>query len=389
LQQDSVANTGYGLGGIGQCHRIVFAILMGPPAVMLDIHNIQDAQTLAQAIVNTIPEPFLVLDDRLCVLTASPSFYRVFKVDPGETQGHLLYSLGDGQWDIPALRLLLDTIIPEHTAMEGFAVEHDFPGIGRRTMLLNARRVIYENSTTGTILLAFTDITDRLAIEREKEKLARQTDVLLAQKEVLLQEMQHRVANSLQIIASILLLKARAVTSAETRLHLQDAHQRVMSVAEVQRHLHASTSIDQIEVGSYLAKLCASLSSSMIGDSAIAISVEADKGLIGSDKAVSLGLIVTELLINGIKYAFPESRPDATIVVSYKAEGDGWVLTIADNGIGKAAVKSTATGGGLGTAIVLALVNQLEAQIVTASSPAGTVISITRADADAGLPSAA
>jgi chemotaxis protein methyltransferase CheR len=362
------------------------AVLMGPPAVMLDIHNIQDAQTLAQAIVNTIPEPFVVLDDTIRVLAASPSFYRIFKVDPAETQGHRLYSLGDGQWDIPALRLLLETIIPEHTAMEGFSVEHDFPNVGRRTMLLNARRVVYENSATGTILLAFTDITDRLVIEREKEKLARQTDVLLAQKEVLLQEMQHRVANSLQIIASILLLKARAVTSPETKLHLQDAHQRVMSVAEVQRHLHASTSIDQIEVGSYMVKLCDSLSSSMVGDSAIAIRVEADKGLIGSDKAVSLGLIVTELVINAIKYAFPEPRPDACILVSYKAEGDGWVLTIADNGVGKSAVVSEIKTGGLGTAIVLALVNQLEADIVTASGKTGTTITITHSGIDAGVP---
>ena len=210
--------------------------------------------------------------------------------------------------------------------------------------------------------------------------------MLLAQKEVLLQEMQHRVANSLQIIASILLLKARAVTSPETKLHLQDAHQRVMSVAEVQRHLHASTSIDQIEVGSYMVKLCDSLSSSMVGDSAIAIRVEADKGLIGSDKAVSLGLIVTELVINAIKYAFPEPRPDACILVSYKAEGDGWVLTIADNGVGKSAVVSEIKTGGLGTAIVLALVNQLEADIVTASGKTGTTITITHSGIDAGVP---
>ena len=78
--------------------------------------------------------------------------------------------------------------------------------------------------------------------------------------------MEHRVANSLQIIASILLLKARAVTSEETRQHLQDAHQRVMSVAAVQSHLHASEGIDQIEVGSYLTKLCGSLASSMVGE---------------------------------------------------------------------------------------------------------------------------
>ena len=87
--------------------------------------------------------------------------------------------------------------------------------------------------------------------------------------------MEHRVANSLQIIASILMLKARGVSSEETRLHLRDAHQRVMSVAAVQSHLHASDGIDQIEVGAYLTKLCGSLASSMIGeDRPVALKVE-------------------------------------------------------------------------------------------------------------------
>jgi len=227
--------------------------------------RIADAQTLAQAIVNTIPEPFIVLDDSFHVLAASRSFYETFKVDPEQTQGCLLYALGDGQWDIPALRLLLETIIPERAAMDGFEVEHDFPGIGSRIMLLNARKVIYEDSHSSTILLAFMDITVRRTIERDKALLLERTEELLRQKDVLLQEMQHRVANSLQIIASILLLKAKAVTSDETRHHLEEAHQRVMSVAAVQRHLSAAEGIDRIEVRSYLTKLCESLASSMIG----------------------------------------------------------------------------------------------------------------------------
>ena len=99
------------------------------------IASIEDAQTLAQAIVNTIPEPFLILDEQLRVLAASRSFYRSFKVDPEQTQGRLLYALGDGQWDIPALRLLLETIIPEHASMDDFEVRHEFPNVGVRTML--------------------------------------------------------------------------------------------------------------------------------------------------------------------------------------------------------------------------------------------------------------
>jgi len=340
------------------------------------IPAIEDAQTLAQAIVDTIHEPLIVLDGGLRVLAASRAFYEIFRVDSERTMGCLLYDLGDGQWNIPALRLLLETIIPEKTAMDGFEVDHDFPGVGRRTMLLNARKVIYETSADSTILLAFTDITARRAVERNLADLLEHTEELLRQKQVLLQEMQHRVANSLQIIASILLIKARAVTSEETRLHLKDAHQRVLSVAEVQAHLHASGDLDQIEVGPYLSKLCASLAASMIGDSyPIALDVEADHGWIGSDKAVSMGLIVTELVINAIKYAFPTTRADARIRVGFDSTDAGWLLTVSDNGVGGVETAVPLVHGGLGTAIVEALVKQLDARMQVQSAE-GMAVSI-------------
>jgi len=343
------------------------------------IAAIEDARTLAVAIVDTIHEPLIVLDGGLRVLAASRAFYEIFRVDPGHTMGCRLYDLGDGQWNIPALRLLLETIIPEKTAMDGFEVEHDFPGVGRRTMLLNARKVIYETSADSTILLAFTDITARRAVERDLADLLEHTEELLRQKQVLLQEMQHRVANSLQIIASILLIKARAVASEETRLHLRDAHQRVLSVAEVQSHLHASGGLDRIEVGPYLTKLCASLAASMLGDShPISLRVEADHGLIGSDKAVSMGLIVTELVINAIKYAFPEPRADALILVGFESAGEGWVLTVADNGVGALDTAAPPAHGGLGAAIVEALVKQLDARMQV-DSAAGMAVSIRHA----------
>ena len=337
----------------------------------------EDVETLAEAIVNTIHEPFLVLDADLRVVTASRSFYETFKVNPENTYGCLLYALGDGQWDIPALRLLLETIIPERTAMDDFEVVHDFPGVGPRIMLLNARKVIYETSQDTTILLAFTDVTTRRILERERTDLYARTQDLLNQKQVLLQEMEHRVANSLQIIASILLMKARAVSSDETRQHLHEAHQRVMSVAAVQSHLHASDGIDQIEIGAYLTKLCNSLAGSMIGeDQPIVLSVEADEGHVGSAQAVSIGLIVTELVINAIKYAFPTARSGGAVVVSYENHGADWTLTVADNGAGRIASDTVNATGGLGTAIVQALVKQLDASLSETSSLAGVSIAI-------------
>src|SRR6204780_3680958 len=167
------------------------------------LRQFEEPRAFAQPIVDTVREPFLVLDKDLRVLAASRSFYSAFKVSPEDTQGRLLYTLGDGQWDIPKLHLLLEKIVPEHGVMEGYEVEHEFPGLGHRTMLLNARKVFYEGGSHTTILLGIEDVTAQRVLEREKDELLRQKDTLF-------EELQHRVSNSLQIIASIILMKARA-----------------------------------------------------------------------------------------------------------------------------------------------------------------------------------
>jgi two-component sensor histidine kinase len=356
---------------------------------MKQFASLADAQTLALAIVDTIPEPFLVLDEEFRIMAASRCFYEQFQVDPAATRGCLLYDVADGAWDIPALRMLLETIIAEHKAMEGFEVEHEFRHLGQRTMLLNARLVHYDDAASPTILLAFKDITERREVELEKQALLERTEELLCKQMMLLSEMQHRVANSLQIIASILLLKAKSVSSEETRNELKDAHKRVISVAAVQSHLHPSDGIQQIDVRSYLTKLCASLSASMIGEERpISIKVHSSDGTIESSKAVSIGLIVTELVINAIKYAYPLPTADARIHVDYRSCGEGWTLSISDNGIGKT-TSSPHSGSGLGTAIVAALSRQLGAEVRIMSGPLGLSVAIQRAGTAAMLPKAA
>jgi chemotaxis protein methyltransferase CheR len=341
--------------------------------------NLADAQTLALAIVDTLPEPFVMLDDSLRVLAASRCFYERFREDPARTRGRPLFEVGDGQWDMPALRLLIETIVSEPTSRDNFEVEHDFVHLGRRTMLINARLVRCDDHSSPTILIAFKDITDRRVIEREKQELLEHTERLLAQQQTLLREMEHRIANSLQIIASILLLKAGAVGSEETRLELRDAHQRVMSVAAVQSHLHSVDGIERIDIAAYLAKLSAGLAASMIGPHhGIEIEVVSDEGTLQSSEAVSLGLIVTELIINAIKYAFPTARAGARILVTFEFDAADWKLTVADNGAGRNPAPATGSGG-LGTAIVAALAKQLKAQIHEDSSASGLCVEITHA----------
>jgi chemotaxis protein methyltransferase CheR len=335
--------------------------------------DVVDACALAHAIVDSVREPILVLAGDLRVIAASRSFYSAFKVNPDDTQGRLLYALGDGQWDIPKLRVLLDKIVPEHGTMEHYEVEHEFPGLGNRIMRLNARQVFYEGGAGSTILLGIEDITAWRNLERQK-------DDLLQQKDLLFEEIQHRVANSLQIIASIILMKARTVESEETRRHLQDAHTRVLSVVAVQRQLHATAESGPVEVAPYLSRLCGTLASSMIGHNRpISLNVIGEGGAVAARQAESIGLIVTELVMNSLKHAFPDDTTRGEIVVSYETAGTDWKLSVSDNGVGRPDGIFAQGKSGLGTGIVKALSQQLGAQVETLSGAHGTTVSITHA----------
>jgi two-component sensor histidine kinase len=163
-----------------------------------DLYRVmRNGHVQAQSIVDTTPDPLLVLDRNLCVETASRAFYETFKVDRDETIGRHLYELGDGQWDIPELRRLLEDIIPKSTAVVDYEVEHEFP-LGRRKMLLTARRLFHPDNISRTLLLSIVDATER----RKRE----------AEKDLLVGELRHRMKNLLSTVQAI----ARQ-TSAEGR----------------------------------------------------------------------------------------------------------------------------------------------------------------------------
>jgi PAS domain S-box-containing protein len=130
------------------------------------------ARDYAEATLRTSPVPLLVLENDLRVNTANEAFYHTFKINPAETQGRLVYDLGNGQWNIPALRELLEHVLPQHTVLKHFEVTHDFESIGRRTMLLNARRMENEPDTPARIVLVIEDITERKQTEAAKAMLA-------------------------------------------------------------------------------------------------------------------------------------------------------------------------------------------------------------------------
>jgi PAS domain-containing protein len=133
--------------------------------------------TYIKTVVDVVREPILILDKDLRVMAANDSFYRTFQVEPADTEKKIVYELGDGQWDIPALRKLLEDILPKSTFFKGFEVSHEFPSIGHKVMILNARRIYQENDAPivfpPIILLAIEDVTEIMTVA---EKLANHTN---------------------------------------------------------------------------------------------------------------------------------------------------------------------------------------------------------------------
>jgi len=335
-----------------------------PPALAL---------TLVEAMVATSDTPLLLLDGDHRVVAVSRSLCSAFGLDPIAVTGQPIFAMGKGEWDLPRLRSLLDAVV--RGGAEIAAYELDLAGpAGQRGLVLNAHKLAYDDPGNTRVLLSIVDMTDR-------RKAKRVTEQLIADNLLLNRELQHRVANSLQIIASVLMQSAARVGSEETRTHLHQAHNRVLSIAEVQRQL-ATTGADSVALRPYLTQLCASIAASMVPDpEKLSIKVDVDDSSVAADVSVTLGLIVTELVINSLKHAFPDGG-SGTIRVNYKGSttsdatpGEGtWQLEVGDDGIGMAA--SGTSRAGLGTSIVEALVRQRRARLTVANAHPGTTVTI-------------
>ncbi len=141
--------------------------------------EIQDALEYAESIISAVHEPLIILDENLKVALVSRSFCQTFKVKPEETEGRFVYDLGNRQWDIPKLRELLEDILPKTTSFDNFEVEHDFPDIGKRIMLINARRIYLETNRMELILIAIEDITEHRKILDGLHEKIRQLEISL------------------------------------------------------------------------------------------------------------------------------------------------------------------------------------------------------------------
>lgn len=326
--------------------------------------------SLALAMIASSNAPILLLDEALAVVAASTSFCEAFRIDPVTVAGKPLAALGEGEWRSHQLGALLRATAGGFAEIDAYEMDLERPGQVSRRLVINARKLDYLDIGNPRLIMAVADVTDA----RIDEKLK---DDLLREKGILLQELEHRVANSLQIVASVLMQSARKVRSEQAKGHLRDARNRVMSIATMQRQLAASR-LGDVALRAYFTDLCDSIGASMIRDhDQLALEVKVDESMVRANISVSLGLIVTELVINALKHAFPRHRR-GTISVDYRSEGPSWTLSVRDTGIGMPEDPSHAKPG-LGTGIVEALARQLGATVeVTAADP-GTLVSVVHA----------
>lgn len=320
-----------------------------------DIYRLlRNGHAQAQGIVDTVPDPLLVLDQNLCVQNVSRSFCTTFNVSRDETIGQHLYDLGNRQWDIPELRHLLDEVIPKSTAVVDYEVEHEFPNIGRRTMLVSAHRLLHPDTTNRTLLLSIVDATE----QRRRE----------AEKDVLLGELRHRMKNMLALVQAL----ARQTTAAgRSGEEYRDAFLGRFN-ALVDAHDAAYSQKGIADLQEVLERTLEPYSEGPTG-------VHIDLGPaipLGPKPIMSLSLILHELATNAIKYG-ALSIPSGQVSVSWqidRASPPSLRLVWQESGGPQVAPPATS---GFGTQLIeFAVTSELGGQVEQNYASTGLVVEI-------------
>ena len=212
------------------------------------------------AMVRLVAGPLLLLDGDLDFVAASDSFSEAFEIDRAHARRAVAVELAGGEWDIPQLRSLLRATVSGAAKIEAYEMDLSGPARSAPPGASMPGDWIYQDPSNAAAAAG------RHRRDRGPRRSRRLKEDVLRENPILLQEVRHRVANSLQIIASVLLQNARKMQSDETRSHLKDAHHRVMSVAALERQLAASTRWGDVELRAYFTELCDSIAASMIAD---------------------------------------------------------------------------------------------------------------------------
>jgi two-component sensor histidine kinase len=259
-------------------------------------YELEGRKEYSEKIIDSLREALIVLDWELRVKHANKPFYDTFKANPTETEGRLIYEIGNHQWDIPKLRILLEEILPAQQSFDDFEVEHEFEQIGRRTMLLNARRLDHLN----LILLAIEDITDRKQAQERQQTLT--------------SELSHRVKNVISLIDS---LATQTLTRSRSLTQFGDAfHGRLRAVARAHGELFAS----QWRAADFQNLALSTLEGCAIDMSRVKI--EGEPLRLSPYQAMAVNLTLHELCTNAIKYG-ALSTESGRISINWSIENHG------------------------------------------------------------------
>jgi two-component system CheB/CheR fusion protein len=304
----------------------------GAVLMLIDIDAAKRGLDFAEAIVETVREPLVILNQNLQVVKANKMFYQTFHAVPDETEDRLIYDLGNGQWNIPKLRELLENILPAHSTFRDFEVTHEFQHVGRKVMLLNASEIFNPNAQARTILLAIEDATDR----KQAEEALRTTN---AELQSFAYALTHDLQEPLRMVVNFTELLGREYAgklgeeadrfisySVEGALRIEALLKALLSYWEVAERSHDT--LTSIDCGSVLAKALLNLQAAVTESGATITSdplptVEAEE--------VLLMQLFQNLISNSIKYRGQETP---RVHVSAERDAKGWLFAVRDNGMG-------------------------------------------------------
>ncbi len=289
------------------------------------------ARDYADAIIETMPGPLLVLDADFRVVRGNQAFYNTFKTSPGETLNGVLYSLGSGQWNIPALRVLLEELLPQQTQVRAHEISAEFPQLGRRTMRLNAARVDWPQRPL--ILLAIEDVTERNQALQHLTEEDRQKDEFLAL-------LAHELRNPLAAMSSALQLLKHQGARAELKQHAQATLERqlrnqvrmvddLLDVSRITRGI-VVLRIERFDFAQTVRQCRDELAEQIAARGHTVTLALPEFGLAIDGDPTRLEQAVTNLLGNAIKYTPPGGR----IELALERQGNDAVLTVTDSGVG-------------------------------------------------------
>jgi two-component sensor histidine kinase len=285
----------------------------------------------------------------------------MFGSTPAKTRGRRISELGQHQWNVPALRHLMEKVLPENKPIENFEIEDDFPGLGRRVFNLNARKISQPGNHAHRMLLVFEDVTDRKQRERDAKMLTN--------------EISHRIKNNLQIIVGLIGFEARSMPEPWVQGY-RAMQARISAIADLYDLISQSSRGRTIAVDSYLKEIAKTLTASLLGlKSGITIEVMGEALEIDPDHAVPFGLLVNELATNAVKHAFPGGTGRVTL--SVEKIGTEIELTVADDGVGMKGKDAAEIAAKRGSDYIAIFVRQLGGTLsVSGSEGIGTIVKI-------------